>query len=154
MKSTLEMVSEFHEAFDISQPEEPGWTVGAGESNCLRELAEYQREVAKTAHTMAKSTGSMLALRVQLMAEELAEVIEAMETGSVPETLHELADLRVVCDGTALQLGLGKYLEPAVAEVHRANMSKLEDGKPVKDPAGRVKKGRYFQKADVRKVLP
>lgn len=153
---TILLVDDFHEAFEIERPKKPGWPKGttAQHKKLLLELAEYQREVAKTAHQMAKDNGkATVLLRVQLMAEELAEIIEAMAGNDLSAVLHEMADLRYVADGSALAFGLGMVLEPAVEEIHRANMSKLEDGKPVKDAAGRVIKGKAFQKADVKPLL-
>jgi len=153
MSKTIEMVEEFHEAFDIDCPKRPGFPgdYSAATRRELLVLQEMQREVALFAHAAAKANGKdTTLLRVQLMAEELAELIEAMaEPHRIAPVLHEAADLRYVVDGTVLAFGLGRVYEDAVAEIHRANMSKLEDGKPVKDAAGRVTKGRDFRKADV-----
>lgn len=153
--ATLTMVSEFHRAFDVPEETETLVNPPTKVVSALGELASMQREVAQWAHDLAKvNNGDRYLLRVQLMAEELAEVIEAMCDRSEVQVLHELADLRVVCDGTALQLGLGDLLVPAVAEIHRANMSKLgRDGKPIKNAAGRVMKGPDFRKADVSFLL-
>lgn len=155
MDETLKLVNSFHNAFEIETPMEPKVHPSKEARAALAELASMQREVAHWAHKAAEDNGKdAYLLRVQLMAEELAEVIEAMCDRDPVHTLHELADLRVVCDGTALALGLGPYLVPAVKEIMRANMSKLgPDGKPIKNAAGRVVKGPRFVAADVRKVL-
>lgn len=154
--ATLAAVSEFHAAFEIPEPAVPTIEPSKPVSKALRELEEMLDEVARWAHKAAAENGKdMYLLRVQLMTEELSEVVDAMAQGQVAETLAELADLRYVCDGTALCLGLGDALVPATLEIHRANMSKLgPDGKPIKNSAGRVVKGPNFRKADVRHLLP
>lgn len=155
MDTTLKLVSSFHNAFEIEQPGAPCVNPRRVVIKELVDLAAMQREVAHWAHAAAERLDKdPYLLRVQLMAEELAEVIEAMADKDIVSTLHELADLRIVCDGTALQLGLGGALVPAVEEVMRANMSKLDaQGKPIKNAAGRVVKGPNFVKADVAKLV-
>lgn len=82
-------------------------------------------------------------LRHDLIAEELAEYIEACEKGDLVEIADALADLQYVLSGTAVVHGLN--LGPLVAEVHRSNMSKLgEDGKPIYREDGKVLKGPNF----------
>lgn len=152
---TLKAVSEFNQAFEIDQRERPHLGPTKAEAACLLELSEMLDEVAQWAHSMAeKNDKSSLILRIQLMAEELGEVSEAMAKGQLKETLHEMADLRYVCDGSALVLGLGDVLVPAVLEIHRANMSKLDErGRPIKNSAGRVVKSSRFRPADVGFLL-
>lgn len=155
MKTTLDMVTEFHRAFEIDQPTKP--ECPASSSSVLAELSELARmlkRVARYAHGGATIYDRHPALlRVQLMTEELGEVVEAMAKEDLGSILHETADLRYVVDGTVLTYGLGAVYEDAVALIHSANMSKLEDGRPVKDAAGRVTKGRFFRKADVSTLL-
>lgn len=155
MKTTIEQVAEFHKLFSLLAPTAPIVEPPAETRKKLNELAEMLQETARWAHDMAQQENrDPYLLRVQLMAEELAEVVEAMAQSDPAACLHELADLRYVCDGTAVTLGLGALLEPAVAEIHRANLSKLgRNGKPILNGAGRVVKGPDFRKADVRHLL-
>lgn len=80
-------------------------------------------------------------LRQRLIAEESKEAIDAMEEGVPEHIAQELADMVYVVYGAALTYGID--LDAAVAEVHRANMSKVglngafevrEDGKVLKGP--------------------
>lgn len=147
MDTTLRAVSEFHKAFDI-QPIEGICSIDS--SAVMKQCHDKIMEAVKLAHAQAAELKCPHLLRIQLIGEEFAEVIEAMAQGQRQPLLHELADLRVVCDGTAIQYGLEHALVPAVLEVHRANMSKLgADGKPIRDAAGRVQKGPKFKKATV-----
>lgn len=91
-------------------------------------------------------------LRIALMAEELTEVLAAMDEGDLPNIAKELADLLYVVFGTAL--GYGIPMDEVFAEVHRSNMSKVgEDGKPIFRDDGKVLKGPNFQPADIAPIL-
>lgn len=102
--------------------------------------------------------------RMRLLSEEYNEVMEELARLTVPSSaeetlqkfrrlLKELADLRYVLEGAAVTFGLP--IDPAFAEVHRSNMSKLDDdGKPIKDPGGKVLKGPNYSPADLSSLLP
>jgi len=91
-------------------------------------------------------------LRSALLAEEHREVQEALAEGDVAHIARELADLIYVTCGAALAYGI--YLPAVVAEVHRANMSKLgPDGTPHTRPDGKVLKPPGWEPPDVDGVL-
>lgn len=91
-------------------------------------------------------------LRQRLLREEVAEVGEAAARGSVVEVAHELADVVYVAYGTALTYGID--LDAVVAEVHRANLSKLApSGSTVRRADGKVPKGEDYRPPDVEGVL-
>lgn len=65
---------------------------------------------------------------------------------------RELADVLYIAYGTALIAGID--LDVALAEVHRANMSKLgEDGKPILRDDGKVLKGPNFSPPDMTAAI-
>lgn len=152
---TLELVREFHQAFGIDCPKEAGVTGGVEIQGWLKDISEDINLIAKGAHAVARDHNqNTAALRVQLIVEEVAEVVEAMSGGDIVQVLHELADLRYVVDGTVLAFGLGGVYVQAVEEIHRANMSKLDkDGKPILNEAGRVVKSDLFRKADCSHLI-
>lgn len=91
-------------------------------------------------------------LRQRLLTEEVAEVGEAAARGSAVEVAHELADVVYVAYGTALTYGID--LDAVIAEVHRANLSKLApDGEADRRADGKVRKGEHYQPPDVEGVL-
>jgi predicted HAD superfamily Cof-like phosphohydrolase len=93
----------------------------------------------------------LAAVRQRLLDEEVGEVAEAVQGGNLAEIAHELADVVYVTYGTALAYGID--LDVVLAEVHRANMSKLgPDGKPIV-ANGKVQKGPGYQPPDVAGVL-
>ena len=118
VKSTLEQVREFHETYGL--PVESVPNISDQKTNDLR---------------------------INLIAEELEELQEALKNNDIVETLDALIDLQYVLDGAFLSFGLHDVKEIAFAEVHRSNMSKLgEDGKPIRrESDGKVMKGpNYF----------
>ena len=88
----------------------------------------------------------------RLIAEEGAEVIEALQLGDLPHIAKELADLLYVVFFAANKYGID--LAPVFDEVHRSNMSKLgDDGKAIYDEGGKVMKGPNYRPADVARVI-
>ena len=89
--------------------------------------------------------------RQRLLEEEVGELAEAVQGGQLPEIARELADVVYVAYGTAVTYGID--LDAVLAEVHRANMSKLgPDGRAV-IRSGKVQKGDWFRPPDVAGVL-
>jgi predicted HAD superfamily Cof-like phosphohydrolase len=94
----------------------------------------------------------LAAHRQDLLAEEVAEVAEASLQGPLDHVAHELADVVYVAYGTALVHGID--LDAVIAEIHRANMSKLgPDGRPTLRADGKVLKGDHYRAPDVSAVL-
>jgi predicted HAD superfamily Cof-like phosphohydrolase len=89
--------------------------------------------------------------RQRLLEEEVAELAEAQRAGKLSDIARELADVVYVAYGTAVSYGID--LDAVLAEVHRANMTKLRpDGQaPVRE--GKVHKGAGFRPPDVSGVL-
>ena len=94
-------------------------------------------------------------LRINLLAEELYELKEALANGDKVETLDALIDLQYVLDGAFLSFGMQDLKEHAFNEVHRSNMSKLgEDGKPVvRESDGKILKGPNYFKPDMAQFI-
>jgi len=125
-KTTLESVQEFHETYGLP--------------------------VLDTPDISDKKTNK---LRINLLAEELDELKEALEQGDLVETLDALIDLQYVLDGAFLSFGLQHLKDPAFEEVQRSNMSKLgEDGKPiVREEDGKILKGPNYFKPDIAQFI-
>ena len=125
-KTTLKQVQEFHETYGLSVLSEPS-------------IADEKTN----------------ALRINLLAEELDELKEALEEGDLLETLDALIDLQYVLDGAFLSFGLQGLKQVAFDEVHRSNMSKLgADGKPIRrESDGKVLKGPDYFKPDLTQFL-
>lgn len=96
-------------------------------------------------------SADVLGLQFQLIMEEYGEFCDAYTKAvmynrnmkSREHALKELADLVYVCYQFATAVGW--ELDEALARVHTSNMSKLVNGKPLKDEHGKVKKGPNYQ---------
>ena len=92
-------------------------------------------------------------LRWKMISEEYGEAFDESEASNNPENmLKELADLVYVTYGYAATYGWD--LDKAVRRVHQSNMSKLGlDGKPLKDPSGKVMKGPNYRKPNLKDLV-
>ena len=63
-------------------------------------------------------------LRIDLIAEELKELQEAVDNDDLVEVADALCDLQYVLAGAVLEFGLGDKFKTLFDEVHRSNMSK------------------------------
>tara|TARA_B100001063_G_C16727044_1_gene537053 strand:+ start:548 stop:832 length:285 start_codon:yes stop_codon:yes gene_type:complete len=86
-----------------------------------------------------------------LIVEEFKEFLEAQDEAlkyvqnprARQDALKELADVVYVCFQYAAAAGW--ELDEALDRVHESNMSKLVDGKPLKNENGKVLKGPNYQ---------
>lgn len=63
-------------------------------------------------------------LRVELLAEELKELQEAIQANDLTEVADALCDLQYVLSGAILEFGMGEKFKALFDEVQRSNMSK------------------------------
>ena len=85
-------------------------------------------------------------LRHRLMAEENDEYLEACEAQDLEAIADALGDQLYVLCGTMITHGLQDKITAIFDEIHRSNMSKLDEhGNPVHRADGKVvKSDRYF----------
>jgi predicted HAD superfamily Cof-like phosphohydrolase len=99
-------------------------------------------------------TDDTIALRVSLIQEELDEYRKAAEARDLVGVADALSDLMYVVLGTYVSHGLHLHAEPLFAEVHRSNMSKLDDnGEPIFREDGKVLKSDNFEHPDLESIL-
>ena len=92
------------------------------------------------------------ALRFDLINEELAELIEALENKDIKEVADALTDILYVTYGAGHAFGIN--LDKCFEEVQNSNMSKLgEDGKPIYNDKGKVMKGPNYFKPNLNKFV-
>ena len=125
-KTTLEQVQIFHETYGLPVKDSP-------------DISD------------PKTNG----LRINLLAEEVEELQEALEAGDMVEVLDALTDIQYVLDGAYLSFGLQDVKMAAFEEVQRSNMSKLgADGKPiVREEDGKILKGPDYFKPDLGQFI-
>ena len=124
-------------------------------------MEEYEEQVLECHQAMEMAINDkfsipLLELRQRLLNEEMNELnteidnlINELKTSgettaaSRAKMLKELADLQYVLSGMVISLGLP--MQEAFARVHKSNMSKLVDGKPLKRADGKFLKGPNYQ---------
>lgn len=122
----INSVKEFHSVFKIGSREEPEGTITE---------AEYL-------------------LRHKLMQEENDEYLEACKRGDLVEIADALGDKMYILFGSILKHGLQHKIEEIFDEIHRSNMSKLdEQGQPIFREDGKILKSNKYFKPDIKKVL-
>jgi predicted HAD superfamily Cof-like phosphohydrolase len=124
MDKALELVSEFHKAFELPIRQAPTAIIPEME------------------------------MRHEIMREENEEYREACEKGDLVAIADALGDQLYVLCGTIIAHGLQGKIMAVVEEIHRSNMSKLgEDGKPIRREDGKVLKGPSYFRPDLRPIL-
>jgi predicted HAD superfamily Cof-like phosphohydrolase len=96
----------------------------------------------------------VIALRVNLIQEELNEYRHAAEAHDLIEVADALSDLLYVVLGTYVSHGLQDLAEALFAEVHRSNMSKLDaNGQVIYRADGKVLKSDRWYPPDLGSIL-
>jgi predicted HAD superfamily Cof-like phosphohydrolase len=87
-------------------------------------------------------------LRINLIEEELQELCDGINKGSMLEVADALTDILYVVYGAGHAFGID--LDDCFKEVHRSNMTKLGvDGKPVYREDGKILKGEGYEEPDL-----
>ena len=98
------------------------------------------------------STEKINDLRYNLIQEELDELKQAIDNKDLLEVADALTDILYVTYGAGHAFGID--LDRCFEEVQNSNMSKLgEDGKPIRNEAGKVMKGPNYYKPDLSKFI-
>jgi predicted HAD superfamily Cof-like phosphohydrolase len=125
MKKFINMVAEFHTAFNMPDPQD------------YKQLSQKQYE-----------------LRHRLAEEENNEYLQACNSDDLVGIADALGDQLYIIYGTILKHGLQDRIEEVFAEIHRSNMSKLdENGKPILREDGKILKGKNYFKPNILKIL-
>lgn len=93
-----------------------------------------------------------IALRLELIQEELEELREAVGNADIVEVADALTDILYVTYGAGHAFGID--LDKCFEEVQASNMSKLgENGKPIYREDGKVLKGKNYFAPNLEKVI-
>ena len=91
----------------------------------LNQVAEFHRTFKHPVLDTPTIPGpDRCALRVNLLAEEVKELQEAIEAKDIVEIADALCDIQYVLSGAILEFGLGDKFKALFDEVQRSNMSK------------------------------
>ena len=93
-------------------------------------------------------------LRYSLIKEENEEYLDACKKGDIIEVADALGDQLYILFGTILKHGLEHKIEEVYDEIHRSNMSKLDEkGQPIYREDGKILKSNLYFKPDIKGVL-
>lgn len=93
-------------------------------------------------------------LRHDILQEEVNELYVAMQRGDIVAVADGIADILYVALGTACECGLQHKLEEIFNEVHRSNMSKLDElGNPIFREDGKVLKSKLYSPPNIEKII-
>jgi predicted HAD superfamily Cof-like phosphohydrolase len=93
--------------------------------NSLNQVAEFHTTFKHPIiATPAIPSKERCKLRIELLAEELKELQQAVNDNDMVEIADALCDLQYVLSGAVLEFGLGEKFKELFDEVHRSNMSK------------------------------
>lgn len=97
-------------------------------------------------------SSTLMALRLDLINEEVQELRDGMGKRSMLEMADALTDILYVVYGAGHAFGID--LDECFDEVHRSNMTKLgEDGRPLYRKDGKVMKGPNYEEPDLSQFL-
>ena len=93
-------------------------------------------------------------LRYNLIKEENEEYLEACKNGDIHEIADALGDQLYILFGTILKHGLQHKIEEVYDEIHRSNLSKLDEkGQPIFREDGKILKSNLYFKPNIKSVL-
>lgn len=126
MQKQINAVKQFHDVFKINYSD-----------NLLDNLGEKHNK-----------------LRFELMKEENEEYLQAAQNKDIVEIADALGDMLYILCGTILEHGLQYKIEAVFDEIHRSNMSKLDnDGAPIYREDGKVIKGPNYFRPNLVSIL-
>ncbi|MDB4301965.1 nucleoside triphosphate pyrophosphohydrolase family protein [bacterium] len=125
----------------------------------MKKLFTQRKEFSKAFNINSRGTIGIIpdesfVLEYEMLKEELDEYYDACMAEDVVEIVDAIGDMLYLIIGTATKHGISHHtLQKVMDEIHRSNMSKLHDGKVVKDENGKVSKPSTFSKPDLKGVL-
>jgi len=121
-------------------------------SNMFIDVKEFQTAVGQKVGTKPEfPEPEERELRLRLLKEEYEEYIQGECRNDLENIAKELADIIYIVCGTAVSYGIP--LDRVFDEVHRSNMAKLVDGKPVRRADGKILKPDGWKPPNINKVL-
>ncbi len=93
-------------------------------------------------------------LRYNLIKEENEEYLDACKNGDMVEIADALGDQLYILFGSILKHGLEHKIEEVYDEIHRSNMSKLDEkGEPIFREDGKILKSNRYFKPNIKAIL-
>jgi len=121
-------------------------------SNMFTDVKDFQIAVGQNVSESPKlPDGAERDLRLRLLKEEYEEYIQGECRNDLENIAKELADIIYIVCGTAASYGIP--LDRVFSEVHKSNMAKLVDGKPIRRDDGKILKPDGWKPPDIKNIL-
>ena len=93
-------------------------------------------------------------MRHRILDEEVVELFQAMSQNDLVEVADAITDCFYILIGTAIEYGIAEKLPAFFDEVHRSNMSKLDDnGNPIYREDGKVLKSNNYTPPNLKDIV-
>lgn len=121
----------------------------------IKQVAQFHRAFGHPVNDTLKFIPlERIILRHTLIEEEVMELLQASTKGDIVGVADAITDCLYILYGTALEWGLADKLPELFNEVHRSNMSKLdEDGNPVYREDGKIIKGNNYTPPHLKDIV-
>lgn len=121
----------------------------------IKQVAEFHRAFGHPVNNTIKHlTPERIVMRHAILEEEVMELLQASINGDIVGVADALTDCLYIIYGTAHEWGLGDKLPELFREVHRSNMSKLdENGKPIYREDGKVMKSNLYTPPQLKSIV-
>jgi predicted HAD superfamily Cof-like phosphohydrolase len=121
--------------------------------NKVKEFHEVFGLEYKTSPT-AEVDDRIIELRHRLMQEENDEYLDACKAKDLTQIADALGDKMYILFGTIIAHGLQHKIEEVFDEIHRSNMSKLDNnGRPIYREDGKILKSTNYFLPEIERVL-
>jgi predicted HAD superfamily Cof-like phosphohydrolase len=90
-------------------------------------------------------------MRIKLLAEEMDEYLVAEKENDIIGVADALADMTYIICGTAVSYGIP--LDIVFNEVHKSNMTKIENGNILRREDGKIMKPPSYKPPDIRGII-
>lgn len=133
--------------------------------NLIAQVEAFQNSFSQpTSQTPTLESKELSELRFELMKEENEEYLDAVLNKDLEGIADALGDQLYILCGTILTHGMQHIIEDVFNEIHRSNMSKLdENGKPIINgengvldgsrPLGKILKPKTYSEPNLLKIL-
>lgn len=122
----------------------------------IRKVEEFHEVFGLQFQTVptAELEEKIIELRHRLMQEENDEYLDACRQKDLTLIADALGDKLYILLGTIIAHGLQEKIGEVFDEIHRSNMSKLDDqGKPIYREDGKIMKSNNYFLPDIRSIL-
>lgn len=92
-------------------------------------------------------------LQYNLLKEEVDEYMQACVDSDIIGVADALGDILYILIGVCIRHGLHDKIHDVFDEIHRSNMTKLVNGKPIYNEAGKVMKSKNYEVPNLYPIL-